>query len=294
MVGETCMPKTLIQNFDRLESALQGALTFETKEAKCFVTLGAKADGVRLFFNAEELTHFDELIVSIENQDSTLFLPIESATASLKISIKTIPAARLVLFTRFEKSARDVELTLDLGEKSSTAFYTSLDESHSAFHTNATIRERAEAYFTGLLRTSMDIVTDVEVNVHHTEGLNKTDQKFYSYAKDTSAIRFMGRIVVDPGASGTEAHQLHRGVLLSRGARINAQPFLNISHDDVRCTHGSTVGFIDESALAYLMARSLSREDAEAMLIQSSERQFYDALPNSDAQEFYSYKESEL
>ena len=77
---------------------------------------------------------------------------------------------------------------------------------------------------------------------------------------------FNGRIVVRPGAQRTDSKQTNNNLLLSEEARADSQPQLEIYADDVRCTHGATLGPIDENALFYLESRGLDRAAARALL----------------------------
>jgi Fe-S cluster assembly protein SufD len=77
---------------------------------------------------------------------------------------------------------------------------------------------------------------------------------------------FNGRIVVDKGAQKTDARQSNRNLLLSAAALAQSNPQLEILADDVRCTHGSTIGRLDEDAVFYLRSRGLDRASAESLL----------------------------
>jgi Fe-S cluster assembly protein SufD len=78
---------------------------------------------------------------------------------------------------------------------------------------------------------------------------------------------FLGRIAVRPAAQKTDAEQLNRNLLLSPRATVNTKPELEILADDVKCSHGATVGDLDENALFYLRTRGISEADARRMLI---------------------------
>src|SRR5438034_889819 len=77
---------------------------------------------------------------------------------------------------------------------------------------------------------------------------------------------FNGRIIVRPGAQRTDSKQTNNNLLLSTEARADSQPQLEIYADDVKCTHGSTVGAIDQTQLYYLRSRGLSPEAARSIL----------------------------
>ena len=247
-----------------------------------------------VYLEGSVLSQLETLSLNITSGIVQVFMPLTAADGALAVNIHLAAHAAAKIFLLARGPARDLQLTVKADEHTRFDLYSLLDDTAGRFTYEASVRAGTEATFTGLTRTQSTTATAIEVNVRHLAGNSRTEQKFYSYARDASQISFTGRITVDPGASGTEAHQLHRGIALSAGARIDAQPFLNIMHDDVRCTHGSTVGFIDEEALTYLMARGLARSVAEQMLIHSSERQFFDYVPEGPAREFFGITEEEL
>ena len=80
---------------------------------------------------------------------------------------------------------------------------------------------------------------------------------------------FQGKILVRPGAQKTDGYQISQSLLLDDDSQFLAKPELEIYADDVKCSHGSTTGAIDETALFYLRSRGIPREDATALLIVS-------------------------
>jgi len=77
---------------------------------------------------------------------------------------------------------------------------------------------------------------------------------------------FTGRIIVRPGAQKTDSKQTNNNLLLSADAHADSQPQLEIYADDVKCTHGSTVGPLDQRAMFYLQSRGVGEHDARRML----------------------------
>ncbi|MDG2289129.1 MAG: SufD family Fe-S cluster assembly protein, partial [Woeseiaceae bacterium] len=75
-----------------------------------------------------------------------------------------------------------------------------------------------------------------------------------------------GKAIVHKGADGTDANQENHNLLLSENAEIDAKPELEIYADDVKCSHGTTVGQLDEAALFYLRARGLDMQQATEAL----------------------------
>ena len=78
---------------------------------------------------------------------------------------------------------------------------------------------------------------------------------------------FNGRILVRAGAQGTKAYQGSKNILLTDDAKMDTKPQLEIFADDVKCSHGTTVGQIDENALFYLQSRGIDKKEARLMLM---------------------------
>ena len=89
---------------------------------------------------------------------------------------------------------------------------------------------------------------------------------FNGILDDHSRGVFNGRIIVRPGAQKTDSKQTNNNLLLSESARADSQPQLEIYADDVRCTHGATLGPLDREAIFYLQSRGLSAEAARALM----------------------------
>jgi Fe-S cluster assembly protein SufD len=84
---------------------------------------------------------------------------------------------------------------------------------------------------------------------------------------DDATVVFNGQIYVHPHAQKTDAKQTNQALLLSPRATINSKPQLEIFADDVKCTHGATVGRLDEAALFYMKSRGVDAETARRLLI---------------------------
>ncbi len=94
-----------------------------------------------------------------------------------------------------------------------------------------------------------------------------SNQHYKSVLDDTATGAFSGKIHVFPDAQKTEAYQTNNNILLTRDAKMHTKPQLEIYADDVKCSHGATVGQIDENALFYLQTRGIPREEARLMLM---------------------------
>jgi len=102
--------------------------------------------------------------------------------------------------------------------------------------------------------------------IDHAQPHCESHEYFNGVLDDRAHGVFNGRIIVRPGAQRTDSKQTNNNLLLSTEARADSQPQLEIHADDVRCTHGSTVGPIDQQQLFYLRSRGLSRETARGLL----------------------------
>ncbi len=97
---------------------------------------------------------------------------------------------------------------------------------------------------------------------------------------------FLGTLLVREGADHTDAHQLNRNLMLSPTARIDTRPELTINADEVKCSHGATVGDLDEAALFYLVSRGIDPVTARHMLVEAFATEVFDTAalaPNIDA-----------
>ncbi len=116
--------------------------------------------------------------------------------------------------------------------------------------------------FLGTGRRHIDNHTTIDHAVPHTT----SEELYKGVLDDQSRGVFHGRIIVRPDAQKTDARQSSKNLLLSRGAEIDTKPQLEIRADDVKCSHGSTIGQIDPDALFYLRARGIDERDARALL----------------------------
>ncbi|MFH1010882.1 MAG: SufD family Fe-S cluster assembly protein [bacterium] len=110
----------------------------------------------------------------------------------------------------------------------------------------------------------------------------KSELLFKSLLKEKSRSVFQGMIRVEPAAQHTDAYQACRNLLLSPAAHTEAIPRLEILADDVRCSHGATVGTVDEDILFYLMTRGLSRAQAAAAIATGFAEEILRRVPLKD------------
>lgn len=126
--------------------------------------------------------------------------------------------------------------------------------------------EGAEGYLSGLMIAGGKEELDFHTRVEHGAPSCKSDQYFKSVLLDRSHGIFDGMIYVHPSAQKTDALQTNKNILLSDQAMATANPHLEIYADDVRCTHGATVGYLSQEEEFYLRTRGIVRDEARRLL----------------------------
>jgi len=127
--------------------------------------------------------------------------------------------------------------------------------------------EGLECILNGLYLTRGEQLADHHMIVEHAQPHCASHEYFNGILDDKSKGVFHGRIYVHPVAQKTDAKQTNKNLLLSDDATADTKPQLEIYADDVKCTHGATVGQLNEEAIFYLRSRGLSENTARRMLI---------------------------
>lgn len=113
----------------------------------------------------------------------------------------------------------------------------------------------------------------------HVASQCKSDLLFKVVLMDRASSIYRGLIKVHKNAQGTDAYQANRNLLLSPRAKADSMPLLEIEANEVRCTHGATIGRVDEQQLFYLMSRGISRRQAEKIIVDGFLRPVIDKVP---------------
>lgn len=127
--------------------------------------------------------------------------------------------------------------------------------------------ENGECTLNGLAVVAGERHVDNHTRLVHAQPHCRSWEVYKTILADHATGVFNGQIFVDPIAQKTDAKQTNQSVLLSPLATMNSKPELEIYADDVRCTHGATVGQLDEEAMFYLKSRGLGPEEARNLLI---------------------------
>ena len=125
----------------------------------------------------------------------------------------------------------------------------------------------SSAFINGIHLLSKNKHHEIRTNTNHLYENTKSYQLIKSVIDDSSKSVYQGKIYVDSKAQKTDGYQLSKAVLLNEQAEFNAKPELEIYADDVKCSHGSASGSLDEDSIFYLMSRGLDQKTAKKLLI---------------------------
>ena len=125
----------------------------------------------------------------------------------------------------------------------------------------------SSAFINGIHLLSKNKHHEIRTKTNHLYENTKSYQLIKSVIDDSSKSVYQGKIYVDSKAQKTDGYQLSKAVLLNEQAEFNAKPELEIYADDVKCSHGSASGSLDENSIFYLMSRGLDQKTAKELLI---------------------------
>ena len=127
------------------------------------------------------------------------------------------------------------------------------------------VGEGAEANIYGAYICGSDEKVRIAVDMRHDVPHCNSRQLFKGIAGGSSKVDFYGKIVVAQDAQKTEAYQENHNILLSDNAKVDTKPQLEIYADDVKCSHGATIGRLNEEEQFYMRSRGISLEDAKVL-----------------------------
>ncbi len=193
-------------------------------------------------------------------------------------------------------------------ENSNIELYRIQDENLSAFQVSLTqVEQKKRSVFTvytittggALVRNDVNSVLDDEGCETHLYGLYLTDgsqhvdnhtlmdhakphclsnELYKGVLNGNSRAVFNGKVYVRPDAQKTNAYQSNKNILLSKNATVDTKPQLEIYADDVKCSHGATVGQLDDESLFYLRSRGISKEMARSILIRAFANDIFEEI----------------
>ena len=127
---------------------------------------------------------------------------------------------------------------------------------------------------------------EIKTRVNHLSPNCKSYQKIKKVLDHDSKGVYQGKIFVKDIAQKTNAYQLSKALILNNDAEFNAKPELEIYADDVKCSHGSSSGSIDDEAIHYLMTRGIDSKNAKKLLINGFLNEIFENIPNQSIKNF--------
>jgi Fe-S cluster assembly protein SufD len=269
-------------------------------------------DGLRIQISAATEKPIGLLIIDSANSDASV------SQASIEIDIAPGCNAEII---EYQVSAGDYDhyansvVTLHIGQRANSNFVRIQNRARHHVQTgrmSATLDADSKLCMTsydlggGLIRNDVDIDLgkpgadvvfsglyiagngqhiDNHTRVDHSVGPTTSSQEYRGILNGDCRCVWNGKAIVHKGADGTDANQANHNLLLSDKAEIDTKPELEIYADDVKCSHGTTVGQLDEAALFYLRSRGLDKDDATQVLTNAFAVDIVDRAPVSAAKE---------
>ncbi len=190
---------------------------------------------------------------------------------SINTFIKLEPGSNLEYYKFQQESLHSIHLsrTTVIQEKDSQykSYVVSLGGSLSRDELSVKLKGKgSECELLGFYHASKKQIIDHHTRIDHLETHGTSRQVYKGIIQDEARAIFNGKIKVHPDAQQTRADQHNANLLLSSKAEVDTKPELEIFADDVKCSHGTTVGQLNEEALFYLQTRGINRSSAEHLL----------------------------
>ena len=161
---------------------------------------------------------------------------------------------------------------------------------HGAFsRTNIFAHQKGEAAHTELNGVFMPSETqhfDIHSLILHDKPHGTSDELYKGIASGNGKGFFNGKVFVARDAQKINAYQSNKNIILGKEATINSKPELEIYADDVKCSHGSTTGQLDDNALFYLQARGIRKSEASKLLLEAFASDVFERIDNEEIKEW--------
>ncbi len=147
-------------------------------------------------------------------------------------------------------------------------------------------KEKSSCHILSGLNLSKEEHQEIKTQINHMAPNCKSYQKIKNVLESDSKGVYQGKIFVKDIAQKTDAYQLSKALILNDQAEFNAKPELEIYADDVKCSHGSSSGSIDDEAIHYLMTRGIELRAAKKLLIKGFLNEIFDNIPEEKIRTF--------
>ena len=238
----------------------------------------------KIKIEAGENSKIDILILNINLGSVPIFLNIHNNISLKKNSFVKLYSSNDLLEKDILYNFNDVNLL-------SNSIFENFTFSHSAIFYKNEIKcklnqKYSSSFVNGIMLTKNEQSHEIKARIDHVEENTKSYQKIKSVLDQNSKAIFQGKIFVDKKAQKTDGYQLSKAILLDKESEFNSKPELEIYADDVKCSHGSTSGSLEEDAIFYLMSRGISRDESKKLLIKGF---LIDAIETITSEEIKKY-----
>ena len=177
---------------------------------------------------------------------------------------------------------------IDIYENSNSEnFIYSSGSKFSKYEMNTNLKEKySSAFINGIINLDKNNHHEIKTNINHLAENTKSYQLIKSVLNHKSTGVYQGKIFVNDQAQKTDGYQLSKALLLNENTEFNGKPELEIYADDVKCSHGSTSGNLDENSIFYLMSRGLNYDQAKKLLIDGFINDVIEKITNFEIQKY--------
>ena len=237
------------------------------------------------FDGAPPAVHPRALIVAGADSQCTIVESYGGTGAYLTNGVTEIVAASGAVLDHYKAQQESAEafhiasLFADLG-RSANFSSTSISFGGSLVRNdvNVTLSEGAEAQLNGLYIVNGSQHVDNHTSIDHAKPHATSHELYKGILDGKSSAVFNGRVLVRKDAQKTDSKQTNKNLVLSNEAVIDTKPELQIFADDVRCTHGATIGQLDAESIFYLQSRGIAENDARSLLIYAFAQEVVDRI----------------
>ncbi|MFI3241901.1 MAG: Fe-S cluster assembly protein SufD [Alphaproteobacteria bacterium] len=149
------------------------------------------------------------------------------------------------------------------------------------------LEQGASTNFNSIYKMAGWALIDNTVQVFHNASNTQSNQFIKGVVNDQAKGVYQGKITINKDCNNVVGNQQHRAILLSESSEVDVKPELMIFNDDVKCSHGSAIGKLDEDALFYLQARGINIDDAKSLLINAFLKEIASAIQNLDIKDLF-------
>ena len=240
----------------------------------------------KILINVEENSKLDLIIYSINLNSVPVFLNTSNFFLVEKYGL-------LKSYYINELNNDDINYNLNQVNVRGNGIYENfiMSPSSAAFFKNdihCILKENhSSGFINGAILSNNNQHHEIKTIIEHLGQNTKSYQKIKSVINNNSKAIFQGKILVDAKAQKTDGYQLSKAIILDKDSEFDSKPELEIYADDVKCSHGSTSGNLDENEIFYLMSRGLNRTEAKKLLIKGFLSDAVETITNEKVKKYF-------